>query len=106
MRYKIWNEEEKKLFMKKNNKEIIKSSIKFAIAVAISFGCMYALNKIPLEKLNEVIRKAIVLVGGIVGASAIMTTFMDVNNLVREADKIEDGYTDMYDEEDIKGRSK
>ena len=106
MRYKIWNEEEKELFMKKNNKEIIKSSIKFAIAVAVSFGCMYALDKIPLEKLNEVIRTATVLGCGIVGPSAMMTTFMDVNNLIREADKIEAGYTDMYDEENIKGRSK
>ena len=101
MGYRIWSEEEKNAFNKLNNKNIIKSSIEIALATAATIvACKYA-GSLNIQELSQ---KIIVILGGIGLIGVDMHSVMNFCIKLMEGDSIKNGYTNLYDEEDIKGR--
>lgn len=47
MKYRIWTEEEKEMYLAQNNKDIIKYSVETAIAVAVSLVSLKIVNTLP-----------------------------------------------------------
>lgn len=103
MYYRIWSKNEQDEFKKRNNKDIVKSSIEMAIATAASIVAVKFANELPLQELAPRIA-AIVGALGLIGLD--MHAVISLGIHIMESDSIDAGYSNLYDKSDIFGRRK
>ena len=99
MHYEIMSEKEKQEILKVNNKDIIKSSVEFAIAVAVTYVSGRFMESLPPQ---TIVQKIVEIIGFIGVTGLDFHAGMTFIDKLLERDKIHNGYTVLYDKEDTK----